>query len=81
MQYFEDVPVELLPDMLITIQKYSNYHVPENTPPKVDDDNFDVDVEPLSIMYEILQILRYYKDGTSRWLYSKHSVCSYEGKV
>jgi len=28
-----------------------NYHVPENTPPKVDDD----DVEPLSIMYEILQ--------------------------
>ena len=48
--YFEDVPVELLPDMLISIQQYSNYHGPDHTPSQ------DIrDVCPLSIWYEILQ--------------------------
>lgn len=56
----DDKPVELLPDMLHSIQKYADYHVletatetdekKENTPPQ---DNSDV--KPLSIMFEILQ--------------------------
>ena len=32
--HFDDVPVELLPDMLRTIQQYSNYHVTEIHPLK-----------------------------------------------
>jgi len=55
--YFdEDMPVELLPNMLRSIQKYANYHIPETdedkeyTPPQ---DNSDV--KPLLIMFEILQ--------------------------
>ena len=48
--HFENVPVELLPNMLELIQQYANYHVPDRTPSQ------DVrDVKPLSIMYEILQ--------------------------
>jgi len=53
--HLEDVPVELLPDMLYSIQQYSSYHDPEIgfeeevTPPPRD----TLDVEPLSIMYEI----------------------------
>ena len=52
----DDMPVELLPDTLTSIQKYFNYHIPktdedkEYTPPQ---DNSDV--KPLSIMFEILQ--------------------------
>jgi len=45
-----DLPVELLPDMLTSIQRYSNYHEAEDGPPKSQDD-----VIPLSIMYEVLQ--------------------------
>ena len=46
--HFDDVPVELLPDMLRTIQQYSNYHVAEHTPSQ------DIrDVNPLSLVYEI----------------------------
>lgn len=48
--YFEDVPVEFLPEILVSIQQYSNYHVPENTPRQA-----DRDVMPLSIVCEILQ--------------------------
>ena len=55
----EDMPVELLPGMLMSIQKYADYHVldetdtdedKEATPPQ------DIrDVKPVSIMFEILQ--------------------------
>ena len=44
------MPIELLPDMLTSIQKYSKYHEAEDGPPKSQDD-----VIPLSIMYEVLQ--------------------------
>ena len=47
-EYLEDVPFELLPDMLISIQQYSKYHVRENTPIRNSGD-----VKPLSIVYEI----------------------------
>ena len=46
----EDMPVELLPDMLTSIQRYSKYHEAEDGPPKSQND-----VIPLSIMYEVLQ--------------------------
>ena len=49
-EHFEDVPVELLPDMLVSIQKYANYHVPDRAPGRSEHD-----VIPLSIVYEILQ--------------------------
>ena len=45
-----DMPIELLPDMLRSIQRYSKYHEAENGPPKNQDD-----IIPLSIMYEVLQ--------------------------
>ena len=48
--HFEDVPVEFLPDMLSSIQRYSNYHVSADAPRQADDD-----VEAVSIIYEILQ--------------------------
>ena len=41
---------ELLPDMLVSIQKYANYHVPVDAP-----DQADNDVTPVSIVFEILQ--------------------------
>jgi len=56
----EGMPVELLPDMLRSIQKYAGYHnadsnsLPDNTylspPPRGTQD-----VKPLSVMFEILQ--------------------------
>jgi len=52
----EDMPVELLPYMLLSIQKYAGYHIPntdeenEATPPQD-----PADVKPLSIMFEILK--------------------------
>jgi len=54
----EDMPVELLPHILTSIEQYSNYHdvnsLPEDTihPPPHQDTQ---DVKPLSIMFEILQ--------------------------
>ena len=48
--HFEDLPVELLPDMLVSIQKYADYHVPDHTPHQADND-----VTPVSIVFEILQ--------------------------
>ena len=49
-EHFENVPVELLPAMLVSIQKYANYHVPDRAP-----DQADNDVIPVSIVFEILQ--------------------------
>ena len=45
-----DMPIELLPDMLTSIQRYSKYHETENGPPQSQDN-----VISLSIMYEVLQ--------------------------
>jgi len=47
----EDMPVELLPDMLHSIQRYSNYHTPVEDAPTQD----PTDVKPISLVYEILQ--------------------------
>ena len=46
--HFEDVPVELLPDMLQSIQRYSHYRVGD---PDISQ-GFG-DVKPLSIVYEV----------------------------
>lgn len=47
-KHFENVPVELLPDMMVSFQQYSDYHVPEDTP-----NQSDHDALPLSLVYEI----------------------------
>lgn len=47
-KHFDNVPVELLPDMLVSFQQYSDYHVPEDTP-----NQSDHDVQSLSLVYEI----------------------------
>jgi len=53
-KYFENVPVELLPDMLHSVQKYSTYHVPETEEDKKYTPNKnDKHVTPLSIVYEV----------------------------
>ena len=49
-QYFDKLPIELLPDMLESIKKYSEYHFGEKTPRKAHND-----VKPISIVYEILR--------------------------
>lgn len=46
----EEMAVELMPDMLTSIQRYCKYHEAEDGPPKSQDD-----VIPLSIMFEVLQ--------------------------
>ena len=46
--HFDDVPVELLPDMLDPIQQYSKYHIGKDTPGQA-----SRDVNPLSLVYEI----------------------------
>ena len=46
----EDMPVELLPHMLHSINDYSDYYFVDNAPPEDTQD-----VRPLSIMFEILQ--------------------------
>ena len=52
----EDMPVELLPDMLMSIQKYAHYHDIGNDEEKeVKPSQDNSDVKPLSIMFEILQ--------------------------
>jgi hypothetical protein len=50
-QHFSDVPVEFLPDMLGSIQEYSDYHAGDKAPPKHDEDY----VEALSVVYEIMR--------------------------
>ena len=53
-KHFDDVPVEILPDMLDSIQEYSKYHIPETeedkefTPPQNGNH-----VNPLSLVYEV----------------------------
>ena len=47
---FEDIPVELLPNMLVSIQRYSNYHAQKHAPTK-----HRSHARPISIIYEILQ--------------------------
>ena len=53
-EHFDEFPVEILPDMLHSIQEYSNYHVPkteedkEYTPRKN-----HYHVNPLSLVYEL----------------------------
>ena len=46
--HFDDIPVELLPDMLSTIQQYSEYHS-ENSEMSQDTN----DVNPLSLVFEV----------------------------
>lgn len=46
--HFDDVTVKLLPNMMHSIQKYSNYHAISGVPPQSDSD-----VPPLSVVYEI----------------------------
>ena len=48
--HFDDVPVELLPDILCSIERYSEYHIHDHAPPQGADD-----VKPISLMFEILQ--------------------------
>ena len=50
-QHFYDLPVNFLPDMLGSIQEYSEYHAGEKAPPKDDEDY----VEALSVVYEIMR--------------------------
>jgi len=50
----DDMPVELLPDMLTAIQKYSTYYVHPTSHNELPE-NDGWDVEPLLIMFEILQ--------------------------
>jgi len=53
-KHFEDIPVEILPDMLVSIQEYSNYHVPETENDKeLTPNRNDNHVTPLSLVYEI----------------------------
>ena len=47
-EHFEDVPFELFPDMVVSIEDYSDYHIEDDTP-----DQDDNDVNPLSIVYEM----------------------------
>ena len=47
--HFDDVPVELLPDMLSSIQRYSEYHISD---PDVRQGLYDVN--PLSLVFEML---------------------------
>ena len=49
-QHLDDVPVEFLPDMLRSIQQYSDYHTGDNVPPKQDEV-----VKALSVVYEIMR--------------------------
>ena len=49
-QHFDRVPVEYLPDMLGSIQQYSEYHVGDAAP-----DKRDKDVTTLSMVYEIMR--------------------------
>eukprot|EP00579_Thalassiosira_antarctica_P017897 CAMPEP_0201947038 /NCGR_PEP_ID=MMETSP0903-20130614/54733_1 /ASSEMBLY_ACC=CAM_ASM_000552 /TAXON_ID=420261 /ORGANISM="Thalassiosira antarctica, Strain CCMP982" /LENGTH=526 /DNA_ID=CAMNT_0048490159 /DNA_START=164 /DNA_END=1741 /DNA_ORIENTATION=- len=48
--YFNDAPVEFLPDMFGAIQQYSEYHLQDNSPWQDDDD-----VNALSIVFEIVR--------------------------
>ena len=52
----EDMPAEILPAMLLSIQKFANYHVTETDEEEESTPSQDTrDVNSLSIMFEILQ--------------------------
>ena len=53
--HFDDVPVELLPDMLKCIQQYSNYHIEEDTGEYLTSPcSQDIhDANPLSLVFEV----------------------------
>ena len=46
--HFDDVPVEFLPNMLSTIQQYSEYHTEDSEISQGTND-----VNPLSLMFEV----------------------------
>ena len=48
--HFDDVLVELLPVILSSIERYSEYHIHDHAPPQD-----ATDVKPISLMFEILQ--------------------------
>jgi len=55
-EHFEDLPFELLPNLLSLIEQYSNYHIAQTQLPtwqRVKQSTLDV--KPLSIVYEVLQ--------------------------
>ena len=57
-EHFDDVPVEFLPEMLMS-QKYSEYYLGESVHPKYVNDippKHDEDVNSLSVMYEIVKL-------------------------
>ena len=56
-EHFEDVPFELFPDMVVSIEEYSDYHIEDDTP-----DQDDNDVNPLSIVNEMC---RYWEESLS----------------
>ena len=49
-KHFDGVPVELLPEILTSIQQYSEYHLGDNAPPKCDES-----ADSLSVVYEIMR--------------------------
>lgn len=49
--HFDDIPVELLPNMLSTIQQYSEYHIHDQAPHRMRQSPHDVN--SLSVVYEI----------------------------
>ena len=51
----DDMPVELLPGVLLTIQKFANYHDETDEEKEIKPSQDNSDVKPLSIMFEILQ--------------------------
>jgi len=50
-KHFEDIPVELLPHMIRSIHRYSNYYHTDNKPQQG-----TLDAKPLSVVYEILKM-------------------------
>ena len=49
-KHFDDVPIEFLPDMLTSIQQYSEYHLGESAPAR-DGEH----VNSLSVVYEVMR--------------------------
>ena len=55
-QDLDDVPTEFLPDLLRSIQKYSEYHLGENTPDgEMAPPRDDKDVDALSVVFELMR--------------------------
>lgn len=61
-RFFDEVPLDLLHNMLESIQCYSEYHLDERRKLEVDEEEYpqlpqenDIDVESLSIVYEVMR--------------------------